>query len=131
MDDALIENDDLCPERHRFDLVVCDVDDRRAEASGEVARELERRWEAALAEVERLEQDHERMRRTELRPLEPAEMADVRRLAADLPALWHADTTLPADRKRLLRLVIAAVTVQELIQAKAGAGGHGWLARMR
>jgi hypothetical protein len=25
--------------------------------------------------------------------------------------LWHADTTLPTDRKRLLRLVIAAVTV--------------------
>lgn len=89
--------------RRQYDAV--DPDNRL------VARELERRWEAALAEVERLEQDHERMRRTELRPLEPAEMADVRRLAADLPALWHADTTLPVDRKRLLRLVIAAVTV--------------------
>ena len=89
--------------RRQYDAV--DPDNRL------VARELERRWEAALAEVERLEQDHERMRRTELRPLEPADIADVRRLAADLPALWHADTTLPADRKRLLRLVIAVVTV--------------------
>jgi hypothetical protein len=35
----------------------------------------------------------------------------VRRLASDLPALWHADTTQPVDRKRLLRLVITAVTV--------------------
>src|SRR3954470_9877648 len=89
--------------RRQYDAV--DPDNRL------VARELERRWEVALAEVERLEQDHERTRRTELRPLEPAEMADVRRLAADLPALWHADTTLPIDRKRLLRPVIAAVTV--------------------
>ena len=89
--------------RRQYDAV--DPDNRL------VARELERGWEAALAEVERLEQDHERVRRTELRPLEPAETADVRRLAADLPALWHADTTLPIDRKRLLRLVIAAVTV--------------------
>src|ERR687893_967209 len=51
------------------------------------------------------------MPRTELRPLDPAELADVRRLAADLPALWQADTTRPVDRKRLLRLVIAVVTV--------------------
>src|SRR5690242_14992762 len=89
--------------RRQYDAV--DPDNRL------VARELERRWEAALAEVERLEQDHERARRAELRPLELAETAEVRRLAADLPALWRAETTLPADRKRLLRLVVAAVTV--------------------
>ena len=89
--------------RRQYDAV--DPDNRL------VARELERRWEAALVEVERLEQDYGRMQRTELRPLDPAEMADVRRLAADLPALWHADTTRPVDRKRLLRLVIAVVTV--------------------
>ena len=76
-----------------------------------VARELERRWEAALVETARLQEEYERLRLTELRPLDHVEMAEVRRLASDLPALWHADTTTPVDRKRLLRLVIAAVTV--------------------
>src|SRR3954451_22044481 len=44
-------------------------------------------------------------------PLSAAEIDEVRDLATDLPALWHADTTTPVDRKRLLRLGIAAVTV--------------------
>lgn len=35
----------------------------------------------------------------------------MRRLASDLPSRWRADTTTFADRKRLLRLVIASVTL--------------------
>jgi DNA invertase Pin-like site-specific DNA recombinase len=76
-----------------------------------VARELERRWEAALAEAEWLAEEYERLRRTELRPLDDLEVGEVRRLASDLPALWRADTTTPVDRKRLLRLVVASVAV--------------------
>jgi hypothetical protein len=76
-----------------------------------VARELEHRWETALARAARLQEDYERLRQTELRPLDQVEVEEVRRLASDLPALWHADTTTVVDRKRLLRLVIAAVTV--------------------
>jgi IS66 C-terminal element/Recombinase len=76
-----------------------------------VARELEHRWETALAEAARLQEDYERLRQTELRPLDQVEAEEVRRLASDLPALWYADTTTPVDRKRLLRLVITAVTV--------------------
>ena len=76
-----------------------------------VARELERHWETALAEVEKLQQDYQHLLATELRPLDVVETEDVRRLAEDLPALWKAETTMPVDRKRLLRLIIAAVTV--------------------
>jgi DNA invertase Pin-like site-specific DNA recombinase len=76
-----------------------------------VARELERRWEAALAEAEGVQQEYARLRLTELRPLDAVEVEDVRRLASDLPSLSHADTTTPVDRKRLLRLVVATVTV--------------------
>jgi hypothetical protein len=72
---------------------------------------LERRWETALADAERLQQDYTQLRLTELRLLDPMEVADVRRLATDLPRLWHAPTTTPVDRKRLLRLAVAAVTV--------------------
>lgn len=84
-----------------------------------VARELERRWEAALAEAEALQRDYEHLLVTELRPLDAVEAEDVRRLASDLPALWAAETTTPADRKRLLRLVVASVTVT----VKAGRNG--------
>jgi hypothetical protein len=76
-----------------------------------VARELEHRWETALGQVSKLQEDYERLRQTELRPLDQVEVEEVRRLALDLPALWRADTTTVVDRKRLLRLVIAAVTL--------------------
>ena len=76
-----------------------------------VARELERRWEAALAEVGRVEQEHASRQGSAPSPLSGDEVEQVRRLAADLPALWHADTTTPVDRKRLLRLAVAEVTI--------------------
>jgi DNA invertase Pin-like site-specific DNA recombinase len=76
-----------------------------------VARSLEARWNSALQALETLQADYARMQRTELLPLSDADQCDVRRLAADLPALWHAGTTTMVDRKRLLRLVITEVTL--------------------
>jgi Recombinase zinc beta ribbon domain len=78
-----------------------------------VARTLEARWNRALEALERLKQDYALVRRTELLPLDAAEQGAVRRLAADLPALWSAQTTTDVDRKRLLRLVVreAVLTV--------------------
>ena len=78
-----------------------------------VARALETRWNAALQVLEQLEQEYALVRRTELLPLDEAEQHTVRRLAEDLPALWHAATTTDVDRKRLLRLVVreAVLTV--------------------
>ncbi len=73
-----------------------------------VARSLEARWEArltALAEAGQALQDA----RDALPPL-PGR-ADLEKLAADLPALWHAPETSSKDRKRLLRTLIADVTV--------------------
>ena len=76
-----------------------------------VARELETRWNAALVAVQVLEQDYAAARRIELAPLTAAEQAAVRRLAADLPTVWHASTTTPIDRKRLIRFAIQEVTI--------------------
>jgi DNA invertase Pin-like site-specific DNA recombinase len=76
-----------------------------------VARELERRWNTALGALETLDSEYALMRRTDLMPLSVAEREEVRQIAADLPGLWHAETTTPVDRKRLLRLAVAAVTV--------------------
>ena len=76
-----------------------------------MARELERRWEAAFRRWGQVEQEYTSRQRSALSPLSGDEVEQVRRLAADLPALWHADTTTPVDRKRLLRLAVAEVTI--------------------
>lgn len=76
-----------------------------------VARELETRWNDALAALQTLERDYAKAQRAELAPLSDAEQRAVRQLAADLPAVWDAPTTQMADRKQLLRLVIQEVRV--------------------
>ena len=76
-----------------------------------MARSLEARWNAALETFEALKHEYAVLQRTDLLPLDDADRDDVRRLAADLPALWHAATTTIVDRKRLLRLVVTEVTL--------------------
>jgi DNA invertase Pin-like site-specific DNA recombinase len=73
-----------------------------------VARSLETRWEAKLAALLEAEQTLEAARDT-LPPL-PGR-PELEKLAADLPGLWHAPTTSNKDRKRLLRTVIADITL--------------------
>jgi excisionase family DNA binding protein len=73
-----------------------------------VARSLETRWETKLAALAEAEQALEAARDT-LPPL-PGR-PELEKLAADLPGLWHAPTTSNKDRKRLLRTVIADITL--------------------
>lgn len=73
-----------------------------------VARTLEARWEAKLTALAEAEQAREAARNT-LPPL--PSRAELEQLATDLPALWHAPTTSTKDRKRLLRTLIADVTL--------------------
>src|SRR5262249_46947870 len=71
-----------------------------------VVRQLERDWEAALAEVDRLAGDYQRFTDTHPKTLSPRERDVIRALAADLPAVWHAPTTATTDRKEILRTLI-------------------------
>ena len=95
-----------------------------------VACQLEREWEAALAERASLGEEYERYQRQRPARLSPAELAAIRALAEDVPALWAAPTTTVADRKRLLRAVIESVQVTadgatERVHATVTwAGGH-------
>jgi len=73
-----------------------------------VARNLETRWEARLAALAEAEQGRDTVRDT-VAPL--PSRADLEALAADLPRLWRAPTTSNKDRKRLLRTLIADITV--------------------
>jgi excisionase family DNA binding protein len=85
-----------------------------------VARSLEARWESRLAALAEAEQALEAA--TESLPPLPSR-AELEKLAADLPGLWHAPATGNKDRKRLLRTLIADVTLlPEPDQAKVRIG---------
>ncbi len=77
-----------------------------------VGRELERRWEEALKSQGRLEDEHERWRRTATGRLSADDERMIRSLAGDLPAVWKAATTTPAERQRIARLLIERVEVR-------------------
>jgi DNA invertase Pin-like site-specific DNA recombinase len=76
-----------------------------------VAGELERRWEEKLQAMQQLEREWRQAEQQELAPLSEADKVLIRHLAEDLPAIWHAETTTLAERKRLLRCLIQDVTL--------------------
>jgi hypothetical protein len=89
-----------------------------------VARTLETRWETKLAALAEAEQALQAARDT-LPPL-PGR-AELEKLTADLPGLWHAPTTSHKDRKRLLRTLIADITLlpeTDPTQARIGIRWH-------
>jgi DNA invertase Pin-like site-specific DNA recombinase len=76
-----------------------------------VARTLERDWEAALAEQLQLEAAYERFQRERPQAPSPAELAAIRQLTNDLPALWQAPTTTRAERQTIVRLLLERIVV--------------------
>ncbi len=76
-----------------------------------VARTLERDWEEALRAEAELKADYERFAAQRSERLSATEREQIRRLASDLPALWHAATTTAADRCAVIRQLIESVTV--------------------
>jgi DNA invertase Pin-like site-specific DNA recombinase len=76
-----------------------------------IARELERHWEAGLKELQQVEQDYARFRQTHPLTLTSQEREEVWSLSKDLPVLWHSSTTTPADRQRIVRLLLERVVI--------------------
>src|SRR5262249_14931699 len=76
-----------------------------------VARQLEREWEEKLREKRALEEEHERLLRNQPHLLKEEERAEIRRLAADIPALWNSPHTTLVDQKEILRQVLDRVVV--------------------
>jgi DNA invertase Pin-like site-specific DNA recombinase len=76
-----------------------------------VARALEKRWNEALEALGHLEREYAVAQKTTLVPLTKEEQEAVRQLTLNVPAIWEAETTTMADRKRLVRTVIQEVTL--------------------
>src|SRR5512142_936993 len=89
--------------RRRF--LAVDPENRR------VGRTLEREWNEKLTEIERLERGAALCPQLSARLVDPQERRRILALAQDLPALWHAPTTLQVERKQLLGYLIKDVTL--------------------
>ena len=110
--DALAKQWQLRRERARYEAEraarqyhACEPENRL------VARELERRWEEALTQQRQLDEEYDRWRRAAPARMTADDEQAIRSLAADLPALWQAETTAPADRQRVARLLLEQVIV--------------------
>ena len=100
---------ELAVERARYEADRAERSFHQVEPENRlVASTLEARWESRLAALAEAEQSLEAAR--DLLPPLPSR-AELEKLAADLPALWHAPTTSSKDRKRLLRTLVADVTL--------------------
>ena len=79
-----------------------------------VARTLERQWEEALAAEQTLQTEHERFLTEQPACLSADQREAIRRLAQDIPALWHDQTTTAAERQAIVRQLVERViaTVQ-------------------
>lgn len=76
-----------------------------------VAGTLEKQWEAGLQEVAQLEAEFADFRRQKPLSLSPEQRQSLLTLATDLPKIWFASTTSWSERKDLLKLLIADVTL--------------------
>jgi DNA invertase Pin-like site-specific DNA recombinase len=99
---------ELRVERARYEAIraerafhACEPDNRL------VARSLENRWEEKLRELK----DAEAELAEHVVPNSEPSREQLEALARDLPKLWAADTTADRDRKRLLRAMIADITL--------------------
>lgn len=100
---------ELAAERARYDadraeraFLACEPENRL------VARTLEARWEARLGDVADAEAALAAQRSARPELPAPEQLAAT---AADLPALWASPATSDRDRKRLLRALLADVTI--------------------
>jgi DNA invertase Pin-like site-specific DNA recombinase len=79
-----------------------------------VARTLENEWEARLQDLAEIHRRLENAKREHRVQLTDEDQSRIRALARDLPSVWRAPTTMPADRKAMLRLVIEAVAIHPI-----------------
>jgi DNA invertase Pin-like site-specific DNA recombinase/uncharacterized protein YndB with AHSA1/START domain len=76
-----------------------------------VARGLEREWEERLRALDAAKAELEHRQRGRPRVISEAERNHLLALGPDLAGVWNAATTMPRDRKELLRTLIEEVTI--------------------
>lgn len=78
-----------------------------------VARSLEHVWEERLRAVEEVEDAYRRWHLQDPIVLKSEDLRALEALAQDLPAVWNAATTQADEKKRILRLIIQEVLLDQ------------------
>jgi hypothetical protein len=95
-----------------------------------VARQLEGHGETALQAEATLQGEYERFISVHPVPLSVDESERIRRLAEDIPALWHAPATTSVERQAIARQLIEKVVVnvqgrsEQVVLEVQWVGGH-------
>ena len=95
-----------------------------------VARTVERQLEEHLAAQLKLQEDYRRYRAERPATLTTEERDAIRRLASDIPALWHATTTTIEQKKTIARQLVEEVSVtvdgasERVAMTVTWVGGH-------
>jgi len=76
-----------------------------------VADALEADWNARLRDLDALQREHERRKKADHSLLDAPAQQRIRALTADFPRIWNDERTGPAERKRMLGLLIEDVTL--------------------
>lgn len=103
-------------ERARYDAERAERQYQAVEPENRlVARTLEQHWEAALSEVEKVQQEYAHFRQADSSSLTDDERETIRALSKDLPAVWRASTTSAGDKQRIVQILLnrVLVTVQD------------------
>lgn len=99
-------------ERARYETDLAQRRYRQVEPENRlVARTLEREWEERLQALAQAEQEYTAAHKEAPLVLSEEERERLLALAHDLPSLWEAESTTLAERKEMLRLLIADVTL--------------------
>ena len=64
-----------------------------------------------MRDLRLIEEEYDRFARTQPPQLSDADRAQIRQLAADIPALWHATETTAVERKQIIRCLVERVVV--------------------
>ncbi len=114
---------ELRVERARYDAAraerafhACEPENRL------VARSLETRWEQKLRELAEAEAELAEQNT----PAPEPSREQIEKLARDMPTLWASDSTSEKDRKRLLRALIADVTLTSKADSRELRVGIRW-----
>ena len=78
-----------------------------------VASSLEQRWNASLEHIDEVQHQIEEFGRRQARTFTPEQRERILGLARGFPRLWNSSAISMKDRKRMLRLLVEDITVQQ------------------
>lgn len=120
-DQAVMRQWQMRIERTEYEVALAERRYEEVDPSNRlVAASLERRWNDALSRLDEVKAEAAKFQAHKTRVLIAEQRTKILALARDLPRVWRAPTTEAKDRKRMLRLLVADITVENLARHAPG-----------